>query len=251
MVSPVDGVLLHSGVVSKENSLMEQIRGIPFNLIDLVGPSSKLLPAVYRPSKKGNNLHYCILYVGKKDYHRMHAPSNVILQERSYFPGYHFPIDAEDIGKMQSLFALNEHVVFTGLWEEGFFSIIPVEGFLTGSLNTEFDQLTTNNLTDRIGEQKTVSYPVPIVAERGEELGSLGLGSVVIMVFESNPIKYLVEPGKKVKMGEPLFRPMTEEDRKAQQKKETRIEERQKVDRQKLYRDTKSTLEVMREKSPN
>jgi phosphatidylserine decarboxylase len=81
-VSPCDGRVLYHGPV--RNGEMEQVKGITYSLRGFIGGD---LAVTEGPPDPSRHLHHIILYLAPGDYHRFHAPADVAIRERRYFPG--------------------------------------------------------------------------------------------------------------------------------------------------------------------
>ncbi|KAF9177861.1 phosphatidylserine decarboxylase 1 [Haplosporangium sp. Z 767] len=163
--------------------------------------------------RPGNALFFCVIYLAPGDYHRFHSPTNWVAETRRHFSGELYSVSPWMVKQLQDLFVLNERVVLLGRWRHGFFSMVPVGATNVGSIVLNFDkELRTNRWGDRFkrgyGE---LSYsgvsrflngqPLRV----GEEMGGFKLGSTVVLVFEApENFQFLIEPGQRVKMGQPL-----------------------------------------------
>lgn len=107
-VSPVDGTVLHFGLVKEGN--IEQIKGVNFTTRSFLGPQ------VWGSLEKGVNnikcidnddetlnnyterlkvnqdncLYNCVIYLAPGDYHRFHSPAQWKVAFRRHFPGKKF-----------------------------------------------------------------------------------------------------------------------------------------------------------------
>ncbi|GJJ72967.1 phosphatidylserine decarboxylase [Entomortierella parvispora] len=163
--------------------------------------------------RPGNALFFCVIYLAPGDYHRFHSPTNWVAETRRHFSGELYSVSPWMVKQLQDLFVLNERVVLLGKWRHGFFSMVPVGATNVGSIVLNFDkELRTNRREDRYkrgygellysGVSRLLNgQPLHV----GEEMGGFKLGSTVVLVFEApENFKFLIEPGQRVKMGEPL-----------------------------------------------
>lgn len=88
----------------------------------------------------------------------------------------------------------------------GFFSFTAVGATNVGSMTLNFDdKLRTNRWRTKTNYVHHRDYTQDIYLRRGEEIGKFRLGSTVVLVFEApSDFKWQVEPGEKVRMGNPL-----------------------------------------------
>ncbi|KAG0259427.1 phosphatidylserine decarboxylase 1 [Mortierella polycephala] len=163
--------------------------------------------------RPGNALFFCVIYLAPGDYHRFHSPTNWVAETRRHFSGELYSVSPWMVKQLQDLFVLNERVVLLGKWRHGFFSMVPVGATNVGSIVLNFDkELRTNCWDDRhkrgYGELLYSGVSRLLNGQplrMGEEMGGFKLGSTVVLVFEApENFKFLIEPGQRVKMGQPL-----------------------------------------------
>jgi len=222
LVSPVDGTVLTFGPVKNH---VEQVKGHSYTLTHFLGPNYKQtrpnqITEQEQPVTTSNNkkLFQCVLYLAPGDYHRIHSASNWSIYKRRHFPGTLLPV-APVVGKVvPQLLALNERVVLTGEWEQGFFSLTAVGAYNVGSIRMHFDNVRTNNIKrdfrcnnlqyfswNGLGTHFYERQFNSISVEKGEEIGLFRLGSTVVLIFEADEnFQFTVPPYHKIKMGEPL-----------------------------------------------
>ena len=106
------------------------------------------------------------------------------------------------------MFTLNERVVLSGSWQEGFFALGMVGAYNVGSIRVSNpdDPVTTNKPHELIYSKHRhhKHYSQPWEVSAGDRVGTFELGSTVVMAFEAPAFHWLVEPGTKVKMGQPI-----------------------------------------------
>ena len=108
--------------------------------------------------------------------------------------------------RVKGLFTLNERVVLAGNWNRGFFALGLVGAYNVGSIRLTHEDITTNlphELCYPHYHHRREFHPTWL-AKQGEGVGTFELGSTVVMMFESPRFTWLVKPGDKVKMGQPL-----------------------------------------------
>ena len=96
-----------------------------------------------------NNLYTITLYLSPSDYHRVHAPTYFSMRDRVHFPGKLLPVKNYFVQNVKSLFTINERVVVTGDWPQGFFSLGMVGAYNVGSIalaNNQDCDLRTNRM---------------------------------------------------------------------------------------------------------
>lgn len=119
-------------------------------------------------SSPDSDLFHVVIYLAPGDYHCFHSPTDWRVELRRHFPGESVfpcaamwslhphpdpPVCTSSLGSLMSvnpgvarwikeLFCLNERVVLTGQWQQGFFSLTAVGATNVGSIRIYFDQVT-------------------------------------------------------------------------------------------------------------
>lgn len=119
-------------------------------------------------SSPDSDLFHVVIYLAPGDYHCFHSPTDWRVELRRHFPGESVftcaamwslrphpdpPVCPSSLGSLMSvnpgvarwikeLFCLNERVVLTGQWQQGFFSLTAVGATNVGSIRIYFDQVT-------------------------------------------------------------------------------------------------------------
>jgi len=214
LASPVDGRVVIFGEIQDDR--VEQVKGATYPINCFLGEKDRS-SFMHAPSKK--KLYHCVLYLAPGDYHRFHSPVEWKIKERRHFPGTLFPISPSFARWIPNLFALNERVVLSGEWQEGFYSLAAVGAYNVGSIALNFDKALNTNAVYRdwrcpnleflswngLGTYNyNVCYDEHIDMSRGEEIGHFNLGSTIVLVFECDEFEFNVKPGQRVLMGEKL-----------------------------------------------
>jgi phosphatidylserine decarboxylase len=98
---------------------VEQVKGMTYSISGFLGSSIGEFQKI-----KNSKLYHAVLYLAPGDYHRIHSPADWIINQRRHFPGTLFPVAPHTFGKViPNLLALNERIVLTGEWTQGFFSL--------------------------------------------------------------------------------------------------------------------------------
>jgi len=212
MASPVDGKVIVFGEVKDDR--VEQVKGVTYPITGFLGSHPDDLK-----TKKTSKLYHCVLYLAPGDYHRIHSPIDWSIDKSRHFPGTLFPISPVFGRFIPNLFALNERIVCSGKWSEGFYSLTAVGAYNVGSISLNFDEtVKTNNITrdftcgnlryfsfGGVGTQAYENqYNENIFVSKGDELAKFNLGSTVVLIFEADNFEFTVQPGDKVKMGQQI-----------------------------------------------
>ncbi|CBK22568.2 uncharacterized protein [Blastocystis hominis] len=183
---------------------VHQVKGIRYSMSTFLGSS---IP--YKNER--SRLFTVTLYLSPSDYHRVHSPAFFAIRSRAHFPGKLLPVKNFFAQNVKGLFTLNERVVLTGSWPQGFFSLGLVGAYNVGSisLSNRYDRdLRTNCAHHTAPRRGSVCYrkhyPAAVASEPGDPVGMFHLGSTVVLAFEAGEFEWLVKPGEKVKMGQPL-----------------------------------------------
>jgi phosphatidylserine decarboxylase len=211
---------------------------------DLASTQSQQQPwwSPFSQPTRSSSLYYAVVYLAPGDYHRFHSPVSWVCTTRRHFAGELYSVSPYVQRTLPGLFTLNERVVLLGRWKHGFHSYVAVGATNVGSVVINFDkELRTNSLTtdteaDRQaalaaerGEpysgfsEATYQNASKILGghalRRGEEMGGFRLGSSIVLVFEAPAgkagrpgLKWAVEKGQKIKMGQALGYVLDEED---------------------------------------
>jgi len=100
IVSPVDGKVLHVGLV--EGNRIEQVKGVDYSLVEFMGHESPLQPRVNELAAQyleaaaegvsrpltDKRLYYMVFYLGPGDYHGIHSPTDWTVKQTRHFPGF-------------------------------------------------------------------------------------------------------------------------------------------------------------------
>lgn len=195
IVSPVDGTVSQLGDIC-EGTLI-QAKGKEFSVIELLGGSEE-------EAKRYYGGKFVTIYLSPKDYHRIHMPVAGDLSCYCYLPGRLYPVNQLGIENVDRLFARNERLVTHIKTDDlGDMALVKVGALFVGSVKVCYNTATTNIKNGRQTHEKIAGTPR---YEKGAELGWFEFGSTVILLLESNELKWAadVEQGKSVLMGQPL-----------------------------------------------
>ncbi|KAJ3389083.1 hypothetical protein HDU84_009178 [Entophlyctis sp. JEL0112] len=218
LVCPSDGKVLCVGRVDETERRVPLVKGLSYSLDALLGKEShvsldngaavdpRLNADAHNPVKKGNGLHFCVIYLAPGDYHKFHSPADWTVHARRHFAGELLSVAPWIAAKIRNLFIINERVSLAGTWKHGFFSMIPVGATNVGSIVIDFDSELKTNTPD----VPSATFPIGtfreramnVALEKGDPVGGFRLGSTVVLVFEApEDFKFVVKDGDVVKMG--------------------------------------------------
>lgn len=206
-LSPVDGVMLRCGQLRGPGLAIEQVKGHSYSLRSLLGDKSHDFTSSYTniaaadgaehnkssPAKRqGNDLFYCVLYLGPGDYHRVHSPADWQVLFRRHLSGRLFPVNERAARTIRSLYVGNERVVLEGMWEKGFMALVAVGATNVGSIELKIEpDLKTNRPRSSYLKSSLSSFRKygnngsGYLIQKGDEVATFNLGSTVVLVFQA------------------------------------------------------------------
>ncbi|WP_209122948.1 phosphatidylserine decarboxylase [Alkalihalobacillus sp. BA299] len=158
LVSPVDGVLAHYGVLSEQSAF--RVKGQDYTLQEMLGSIEKSQP-------------YCggtfvILYLSPSHYHRIHSPISGRVIERWQLGNKSYPVNQQGLEYGKRPLSKNYRLITEVEVHDKRAAIVKV-----GALNVNSIHLTNEN--------KDV--------EKGKEIGYFSFGSTVILLFEQGLVE--------------------------------------------------------------
>jgi phosphatidylserine decarboxylase len=176
--SPVDGFVSEIGPI-KDGQLL-QVKGKYYSLNDLVGDYFAFM-----------NGCFATIYLSPADYHRIHAPFDMQIEEVNYLPGDLYSVNDASVTKIDQLFCKNERVILRGNSSYGKFYFVLVGAIVVGKIKLSF-----------LEDIKPGDTKVDVKLEKGEELGLFELGSTIIMALDTEALnECALKNGDKVRMG--------------------------------------------------
>lgn len=125
VVCPVDGTLTEYGDIVAGRAL--QAKGFDYALADLIG----------EPADAFEGGAYATLYLGPRDYHRVHVPLAGTLTRVRYLKGRRFSVNAATAGRIRNLFCRNERLVCWFDSAAGTYALVLVGALNVASFSTE------------------------------------------------------------------------------------------------------------------
>ncbi len=182
IASPVDGYI--SEIEKIQEGQLLQVKGRYYSLNDLVDDHFSFM--------KGS---FATIYLSPADYHRIHAPFEMQIDEVSYIPGDLYSVNDASVHKIDRLFCRNERVVLKGRSDYGAFYFVLVGAIVVGKIKLVFMPF--------IDEGETA---VNVKLRKGEELGMFELGSTIIMALDNELLTQSEwKKGNKIRMGQSLY----------------------------------------------
>lgn len=171
LVSPVEGFVAAFGNMA--SGMLYQVKGSEYSFDDLVGEKTDF----------EKHSSYLTIYLSPANYHRIHAPFDLTIEEIRYIPGTLFSTSWGTLEKEKCIYCRNERIVIKGNSEYGRFFFILVGAIVVGRIRLSFDELVTNK---KQKDRKEKKYTPPLTMLKGEELGWFELGSTVVLALDSH-----------------------------------------------------------------
>jgi len=186
---PCDAQLTEFGTI--ENGQIIQAKGIGYSVFELIGDA--------RLAETFEGGHYLTYYLCPTDYHRVHAPTDIKVDQVIHLPGDLWPVNADSVKKIPKLFTINERLVVMD--SEKSLAMVFVGATNVGEISLSFDQ----DLRTNIGFGKILKkiYPNPIDLKCGEEVGTFHMGSTIVLLLGKQH-QLNLKPPLVVKMGSVL-----------------------------------------------
>lgn len=192
IAGPVDGTVSECGSIERDSLL--QAKGRRYTLGELLAQR-----AWARRFEDGS---FATLYLAPYNYHRIHMPLRGRLIDTVYVPGRLFSVNSVTAQHVPRLFARNERVLILFEGDFGHFAVVLVGALNVGSIATVW----AGDITPAARRVLT-HIPAPdVVLEKGAELGRFNMGSTVILLFETNRVRWnpLLRAGSAVRWGRVL-----------------------------------------------
>ncbi len=172
IASPVDGTFGQCGVV-RDGALL-QAKGRPYAAADLLDDAAEAARFEGGP--------FATLYLGPRDYHRIHSPAAGIVSKVRHVPGALLPVNAPAVRQVADLFPRNERIICYIDGAGGRTAVVAVGAFNVGRIEVVFDDGWTTNRPGAVA--RDVVYDPPHRIGAGDEIMIFHLGSTVVLLFE-------------------------------------------------------------------
>ncbi len=189
---PVDGCVSEAGAIDRDRLL--QAKGRDYGLPALLAGQPW--------ARRFEGGSFATIYLAPFNYHRVHMPLRGTLLETLYVPGRLFSVNATTAQHVPGLFARNERVLTLFDHGVGQFALVMVGALNVGSMATVW----AGDITPAARRVITRIPAVPMILEKGAELGRFNMGSTVILLFEPGRARWRpeVRAGLNVRLGQPL-----------------------------------------------
>ena len=202
LISPCDGTIAQIGNI--EEGLLLQAKGNYYKISELLGG---LHPRAQENAQKFTSGKFCSFYLSPRDYHRVHAPTEVTLETMTHIPGRLFSVAHYAVKVIPQLYVRNERVVSIFKSDLGYIAIAMVGALNVGSIETSWSGLVTpTRFATTYNDYSGNTSVANIELKRGDELGRFNIGSAVILLIANSKLSWnpACVPDKKIHMGEEL-----------------------------------------------
>nr|WP_314868657.1 archaetidylserine decarboxylase [uncultured Campylobacter sp.] len=152
---------------------------------------------------KGVNLSYTNIYLSPRDYHHYHAPCDLSVLQALYIPADLYSVAKKFLLKIPNLYAKNERVILKcKMPSGGILWMIFVGALNVGKMRFDFDaRIRTNACASRaeaLYEYENLNF------KKGDHLGNFELGSTIVLVAQSEFLKFETPTDTSVKFGQKI-----------------------------------------------
>lgn len=152
---------------------------------------------------KGVNLSYANIYLSPRDYHHYHAPCDLSVLQALYIPADLYSVAKKFLLKIPNLYAKNERVILKcKMRNGGILWMVFVGALNVGKMRFDFDvRIQTNACASRaeaLYEYENLKF------KKGDHLGNFELGSTIVLVAQSEFLKFSVSSETAVKFSQKI-----------------------------------------------
>ncbi|WP_298783195.1 archaetidylserine decarboxylase [uncultured Campylobacter sp.] len=151
----------------------------------------------------GVNLSYANIYLSPRDYHHYHAPCDLSVLQALYIPADLYSVAKKFLLKIPNLYAKNERVILKcKMRNGGILWMVFVGALNVGKMRFDFDtRIQTNACASRaeaLYEYENLNF------KKGDHLGNFELGSTIVLVAQSEFLKFETPTDTSVKFGQKI-----------------------------------------------
>ncbi|WP_298705083.1 archaetidylserine decarboxylase [uncultured Campylobacter sp.] len=152
---------------------------------------------------KGVNLSYANIYLSPRDYHHYHAPCDLSVLQAFYVPADLYSVAKKFLLKIPNLYTKNERVILKcKMRNGGILWMVFVGALNVGKMRFDFDaRIQTNACASRaeaLYEYENLNF------KKGDHLGNFELGSTIVLVAQSEFLKFEISADTSVKFGQKI-----------------------------------------------
>ena len=193
-------------IISDENGVTYAASGVQAEIYSDESGASRETSAIGArgdENTKSVNLSYANIYLSPRDYHHYHAPCDLSVLQALYIPADLYSVAKKLLLKIPNLYAKNERVILKcKMHNGGILWMVFVGALNVGKMRFDFDaRIQTNACTSRaeaIYEYENLNF------KKGDHLGNFELGSTIVLVAQSEFLKFSVSPETVVKFSQKI-----------------------------------------------
>lgn len=180
IISPVDALITDFGKIN--NNQAYQIKGMSYSTKELLGENYSAI------ADKIIDGDFANFYLSPKDYHRYHAPIDIIIKSATHIPGKLYPVNMPLLKNKLNLFIENERVILECETVNGKLLFLVLVGALNvGKMVFSFDETIQTNMKS----QETTKHTYKdLKINKGYLLGWFEMGSTIVILSEKDAINY-------------------------------------------------------------
>ena len=149
------------------------------------------------------NLSYANIYLSPRDYHHYHAPCDLSVLQALYIPADLYSVAKKLLLKIPNLYVKNERVILKcKMRNGGILWMVFVGALNVGKMRFDFDtRIQTNACASRaeaLYEYENLKF------KKGDHLGNFELGSTIVLVAQSEFLKFSVSSETAVKFSQKI-----------------------------------------------
>lgn len=189
IVSPVDGSIYSYGNIETDTNIF--VKHKKFRVKELIKSDTNIFKS------------FIVLYLSPANYHRVHAPFDMKINEILYIPGTLKSVRESRVMKAEELYCKNERIILNGDSEFGKFSFVLVGALMVGKIKLCFTDSTQSNIKRSCCS--VTSLDNPFIINKGDELGYFEFGSSVILLLDNQTFTNInFEINESIKLGQRL-----------------------------------------------
>lgn len=193
-------------IISDENGATYVASGVRAEIYSDEGGASRETSAEDAQGSKntsGVNLSYANIYLSPRDYHHYHAPCDLSVLQALYIPADLYSVAKKFLLKIPNLYAKNERVILKcKMRNGGILWMVFVGALNVGKMRFDFDtRIQTNACANRevaLYEYENLNF------KKGDHLGNFELGSTIVLVAQSEFLKFETPTDTSVKFGQKI-----------------------------------------------
>lgn len=222
IVHPCDAKIAEAGSVSEGK--LTQVKGITYTCEELL--QNKAAAELF------TNGTFATYYLCPTDYHRVHIPLDVSVEEVIHIPGAFWPVNQWSVSNVPKLYAINERVAMIFRTDQGErLALVMVAATNVGAITCSFEPRINSTVRQsgraithiRFGgdgmrssverQDKTILEGPAIHLKKGDEAGIFSMGSSVVMLMDQgisqrlalNEERFAKLRARAVKLGQSLI----------------------------------------------